>query len=144
LRLFWCIEAASYLVYLYSMKLLGFFQTRFTYVNHWTVYFIHTVMKWTCMNVFRARFFHHAALYSFVFPSHSLLDVRRKKRVYLYQIVLLLVIFFSFLLMGFFQAWVNIFVRMISFECITYFLCQYILSFRFLLIFLWSIDESEG
>jgi hypothetical protein len=39
-------------------------------------------------------FFHEAALYSFVFPFHSLLDIRENKHVYLYDIVLLLGIFF--------------------------------------------------
>jgi hypothetical protein len=43
------------------------------------------------VNIFRTHFFHHATLYSFVFSFDSLFDVRKKnKRVYLYDIVLLL------------------------------------------------------
>jgi hypothetical protein len=62
-------------------------------------------MIWTWMNDFHARFFsRNAALYSFVFPFYSLLDVRQNKRVYLYGIVFLLGIFFLFFLVGFFQA----------------------------------------
>ncbi len=52
--------------------------------------------------------FHDAALYSFVFPFHCLLDIRKNKHVYLYDIVLHWV-FFLFLFLGFFAAWVNIF-----------------------------------
>ncbi len=48
--------------------------------------------------------------------------------------------FFLFFLLDFFQAWVNIFVRVIPFEYITYLLPYFVLSFRFLLILLWSID----
>jgi hypothetical protein len=66
------------------MKLLDFFQLIFIYVNHWTMLF-HThgdeiYLGWmTCVYAF----FHDAAPYSFLFPSHSLLDIRKNKHVYL-------------------------------------------------------------
>ena len=40
------------------------------------------VTSWVWMNVFHACFFHHATLHSFVFPLHSLPDIRKNKRVY--------------------------------------------------------------
>ncbi len=124
------------------MKLLDFFRAMFIYVNQRTVLF-HTHGDEMDMDecLSRTFFFHDAALYSFVFPFHSLLDIRKNKCVYLYGIVLLLGIVFLFIFLGFFfKTWLNIFVRVISFDYITYFFCWFILSFRFLLILLWSID----
>jgi hypothetical protein len=53
---------------------------------------------------FAHNFFHDAALYSFFFPFHSLLDKRKNKRVCLYDIVLLLDIFFSPPFLEFFSS----------------------------------------
>jgi hypothetical protein len=68
------------------MKVLGFSQAMFIYVNQRTVLF-HTHRDEMAMDecLSRTFFFHDAAPYSFVFPFHSLLDIRKKKRVYLYQ-----------------------------------------------------------
>ncbi len=77
----------------------------FIYVNQRTVLFhTHVDEMDTDECLSRTFFFHDAALYNFVFPFHSLLDIRKKKRVYLYDIVLLLGIFFSFLFLVFFSS----------------------------------------
>jgi hypothetical protein len=68
------------------MNLLGFFQAMFIYVNQRTVLFYthgDEMDMGECLS--RTVFFHDAALYSFVFPFHCLLDIRKNKRVYLYD-----------------------------------------------------------
>jgi hypothetical protein len=61
------------------MKLLGFFQVMFMYVNQSTVIF-HTHGNDMGMDegLLRMLLFHHAALCSFVFPFHSLPTIIRK------------------------------------------------------------------
>jgi hypothetical protein len=65
------------------MKLLGFFQVMFMYVNQSTVIF-HTHGNDMGMNegLLRMLLFHHAALCSFVFPFHSL-PTNTKKHAYI-------------------------------------------------------------
>jgi hypothetical protein len=85
-------------------------------------------------------FVHHAALYSFVFPFHSLLDIRKNKRLYLYNTILL---------PGkFFLSPVGLLPSVSQYFCSSdsirihhvFSSLQFILSFCFLLILLWSID----
>jgi hypothetical protein len=87
------------------MKLLDFLQAMFIYVNQRIVLF-HTHGDEMDMDecLSRTFFFHDAALYSFVFPFHCLLDIRKNKRVYLYDIVLSLGIFFSLPFLEFFSS----------------------------------------
>jgi len=69
------------------------------------VYFICTVMRWTSMNVFRAPFFHHAALYSFSFPFRSLLDMKKKQtRIFIRHSPFTEYFFFSFFFGEFFPS----------------------------------------
>jgi len=70
----------------------------------------------------QVSFLHHIAIYSFVFFFHSILHIWQSKRIYVYEMGVLLDVFFLFHSLGFFQAWVAIFVWVISFEYIIFFL----------------------
>ncbi len=103
-----CREQATLRIYIQRSYLVFSKQCLFTWINE-PCYFIHTVMRWAWMKVFRAHCFSWRCTIQFCLSFPLFAWYKKKQTRIFIRHSPFTGYLFLFLFLGFFSAWVNIF-----------------------------------